>query len=276
MYLGDVADIGVDFYRQTTSGEWVLSDPNSVDVTIYDSNDNVIHGPEQLTDEDNKVDKGVYEYEWVADQLGDFRFKFSADFPEAVTMYGMGAFGAGPSTTQTIEYYISVILPSDESTSGDVLGEDYELEFAATVDNVFGDVDHISEFYTDASAVHILDILYRLSKDVVDLKLENPAENPDVYEYVKLAALCELSRIYNPIMGGEETSLSLGDFSISTSRNSSGPVNYATASTWCEMAAVARDDLFGAKVQRFVKGGKQKSPIPDRKLDRAFYWRDDR
>lgn len=258
MFLGDIARIRVDFYKENDDGDMVLTDPETIDLTIYTSDDTVVH-EDTLNDEDHRLDEGKYEYQWSADQLGDFRFEFIATFDD--------------TTTQTVNYYITVILPSDEDTSGDVLGEDYELEFSTSVDNVFGDVEYISEFFPDAKHVHILDILYRLSKDVISLKIRNPEDDPFVYEYVKLAALCELSRIYDTTGEGDEMSLSLGDFSIRTgSSESSETISAANASTWCELAWLLRRELFGAESRQFVKGGKVDNPMPERGLQRASKW----
>lgn len=258
MYLGDIARILVDFYKENDDGDLVLTDPDTIDLTIYDSDDIIIH-EETLNNEDHRLDEGKYEYQWSADQLGDFRFEFVATFDDGIT--------------QTVNYYITVILPSDEDTSGDVLGEDYELEFSTLVDNVFGDVEFISEFFPDAKHVHILDILYRLSKDVLTLRILNPQDDPDVYDYVKLAALCELSRIYDATSGGDEMSLSLGDFSIRTGGGeSSETISAADASTWCELAWLLRRELFGAESRQFVKGSKVKNPMPERSLQRASKW----
>lgn len=233
---------------------------SAVDVKVEDLSDDSY----EVASADQEDDEGyTFTYGWEADELGDFKITFEGE-------------------DQDIEHYVTVKLPMYEPESS-ALGQDVEIHFAGESDKVLADPEEIVAIFPDARHADVLDAVYKASQAAIteigskkDIEKEIE-ENPRIIDYVKAKTLCELSRVYDPIMGGEEHSLRLGDLNISVQHPTGAKLSSATASNWCELAYALYFEVFGAWNRHFVKGRRIPSNLPPRQLQRGYQakWRRD-
>lgn len=197
-------------------------------------------------------DIGIYYVLWTPDELGMFSIEFT------------GEITGSPDMTITREVHVLAFEAS--------LLNDIELNFIAELPTILVDPEELMAFYPDASKVEVAEMIYRYSEEVYSM-LGRDADIPLVaYEYVKAATLCALSRIYDYTFSGDASSLSLGDLKISNQSFPRQQINRANAASWCELAAVLREELLRgeANIKSVTKGTRYTNPMPKRGL-RSYY-----
>lgn len=153
------------------------------------------------------------------------------------------------------------------------LREDFELVFTSgTVARLYVDPSELQALFPEASYVEVLELIRMYSLEMADL-LEISATDLiplDVQEYVKAAAACALTRLYDitGLGGAGDVTFRLGDLSVEGGRSIRNEINRANAGNWCELAAVLREDLLrrqtGAGMRAVVKGSNYPNPMPCR------------
>lgn len=91
-----------------------------------------------------------------------------------------------------------------------------------------------------------------------------------VQDFVQAATACALSRIYDIVGGAAQTNVTIGDLSYSFNRMIKDNVTRANAQTWCELAAVVRDELYQLSkksgMRDVYRGMRRHNPMPERKI----------
>lgn len=155
------------------------------------------------------------------------------------------------------------------------LPEDFELVFTAGVEGeLYVDPAELILLFPTAPYVEVLELINYFSHEVDEL-LEDGEITYEAREYIKASVACALSRLYDlsGLGGGVgDAAFRLGDLSVE--RRSSGQgggrssINRANAQTWCELAAVMREELLpgrtGAGIRGVVRGDRWPNPMPAR------------
>jgi hypothetical protein len=155
------------------------------------------------------------------------------------------------------------------------LRKDFELVFSSGASGVLLiDPSELAGLFPDATYMEIYELVHRYSLEALELlKLDADDEIPSgARDYVLAAAACALTRLYDlsGIGAGGDGAFRLGDLSVESARSGGAPsqMTRATASTWCELAAVLRDELItgrtGASIRAIVKGSAYPNPMPCR------------
>jgi hypothetical protein len=161
------------------------------------------------------------------------------------------------------------------------LSEDFELIFSSgTTIDLPVDPEELLLLFPDAPYVEILELIQYYTLEVNQLipdQDDRDELSAAIVEYIKAAVACALSRLYDPtgLAGGVgDAVFRLGDLSVE--RRSSGQgggrssVNRINAQTWCELAAVLREELIpgrtGAMMKSVVRSSKWCNPMPCREI----------
>lgn len=155
------------------------------------------------------------------------------------------------------------------------LRKDFELVFSSGASGVlYIDPSEVVGMFPDASYMEIYELINLYSLEAAQLVKLDAGDDvpPAVRDYVLAATACALSRLYDlsGIGSGGDGAFRLGDLSVESARSggSPGTITRATASTWCELAAVLRDEIItgrtGASIRAIVKGLAYPNPIPCR------------
>lgn len=202
---------------------------------------------------------GSYAYVWTVPSnatLGTYAAKWSG------TIYG--------STASGTEYFDVVVAGSVSTGSGspNTIKDEYVLTFMSGATPMYVDPDEIKYLFPEATYVEITEFITYYSLEVDEIAPETIGTT--AREYVKAATACALSKIYDYGGIGEETSIKLGDFSITNRAMPKQTVNRRNASTWCELAAALRLELTrnAVSLKAIVKGSNYSNPIPERQLRR--------
>lgn len=173
------------------------------------------------------------------------------------------------------EELFEVIIPGSVNTgtgSTATLKEDQELVFFSDAKPMYVDPDELTPLFPDATYVEIVEFIYYYSLEAMELLGLDVDDEPSntARDFVRAAAACALSKIYDYSGVGDETSVKLGDLSITNRAFPKSTVDRRTATTWCELAGALRLELTrgatGLKV--VVRGSNYKNPIPVRTLRR--------
>lgn len=235
-----------------------LEDPVSTEVTVVDSTGDAVGGG-TLTRES----LGTYTYQWSSAVAGSFTLEFK------------GTFTTGD--VSIIPVHFDVLDPAAPSSGSESvsLGEDFVAIFLSDLDPMAIDHEEILTFFDEARPEEVLELIYLYTSEALQLTGETEV-TPLMRDYVRAAVACALDRTYNDEYGGGETEFSLGDLQV-TKRGAaaSGKTTIVNATTWCELAALLREELLrGGKagMKAVVKGDKWDNPIPARALARQE-WR---
>lgn len=154
------------------------------------------------------------------------------------------------------------------------LRSDFELVFSSgATGRLFIDPSELTSLFPDATYMQIYELVHIYSLEAAKLLDLDVTEEipPNARDYVLAATACALSRLYDlsGIGSGGDGAFRLGDLSVESARSGGSPsqMTRATASTWCELAAVLRDELVkgtGATIRVIVKGSAYPNPIPCR------------
>jgi hypothetical protein len=256
-YVGDTIRIRVTFYSwDSGTGTSSVEDPVTVTFRIVDmaaSPTTVASGTP------TKESDGVYYYDWTPTAAGDFFVEF------------VGVFGDGSSDVVTDDF--TVIDPSvDSTTTAETLLADETVSMAGVITPLCVNPDELVAIFPDATELDIAEAIWRASSELnTILKLgdgECPTD-PTALDYIKAAAACELSRVFE-LGDGNEQSIALGDFSVTYRSFPKSSTNRGNATTWCELAAALRKEVIykASSSRAFVHGSNYDNPIPIRKLRR--------
>jgi hypothetical protein len=234
-----------------------LVDPSSVTLEIFDSTETSVAGPFTYSADLIRISTGRYSYTWTIpddEALGTHTAKW--------TIVIDGATSVGYEDFEVTE------VPETPDTT---LLEDQTLIFAASITPLYIDPEELISLFPDSNLTEIAEYIYIFSSEVKTMLKLDDGEEPSflALEYIKAATACALSKIYGDD-SNDELSFRLGDLSVQNNGFTKNRVTRANATTWCELAAVLRNELIssttGMKV--VVKGANYKNPIPVRAFKR--------
>lgn len=261
VYVGATLTARVTF-RTEVGGASTIEDPLSVTVRILDSDGHLITDATPASP--TRLSTGVYAYQWTPQHIGVFTLEF------------LGLFGTDQHSVVPI--HINVIDPAvitPPSAPGVTLGEDRVITFMVEADPLFADPEDLAIIYPDTDPVEVSELIYTFSVEAQDVTgLVDPT--PLMREYVFAATACALSRIYGA-SDGDSYEVALGDLHINKQFTNKSSVTRANATTWCELAALLRDELYraGGKsgMRAIMRGERVELPMPSRSIQRQE-WRD--
>lgn len=259
--VNDTIRVTVSFLDfDPTVGEEALVDPITVSVYIYtyDSNTNQYLTPPASA---NAVKRsfGVYYYDWTPTQSGRFKIKFEGTLLNASVIENERVFYTGTAQPTV------------------TLGETKQINFLGELTPLYLDPETILAFYPDGDLVEITELVHWYSQEAYDLFYPEPVSiNSLLQDYILASVMCDLSKIHifeGGLAGFEGAQeFTLGDLQVRKSHlqsvSTSDKINRGTATTWCELAAILREELTFRKtnLRAVVKGSNFENPIPERKL----------
>lgn len=247
LYVGQTIRIDVNFEDEGTP-----VDPDSVVVTVLDSS-----GMDTGIVLDIVNDAvGYYYVDWTPQTVGDFSVLFEGTFADGSVV--------------TIEEFFSVL----QLESQNALGTNQEIVFLTELSPMYVDPEEFNYSFAEANDVEIKEFVYRYSAQVQRmLKLADGEEPPFLaLEYIRAAVRCALYRIYDYGYGGDETSFTLGDLSVTNRGAAYKTMNRGNAANPCELAEVLRLELMRTEtgMKAVVKGTKYIDPMPKRHLKHQY------
>lgn len=254
--LGSTVKITVtfrDWLVDTEAGEPV--DPDTVEGSIYDSSNVLVSSFSP-----NNPSVGTYTYLWTPTTAGTFIVEM------------LGTFSDGTTDAVSDEFIVSTTFTGG-STTTKTLGEEQVLSFTGVVTPAHLDPEELLAIYPDASPIEVLEFIHYYSSEVeYILGGATPVAPVHItatgYDYIRASSLCALSKIYE-LADGEMT-VTLGDLTVVTQRFSKRVLNRGNATTWCELAAVLRRELFTSSgtigMKSILKGSNYPNPIPVRHI----------
>jgi len=207
--------------------------PVSILVEIKDSSGNIV-----VEDDAEPQSASSFYYDFIPTSASEYNVKFTGILDNGNTVIVQQKLYVS-TTTETYQPLVT-------------LGADEYIVFAADVDPLYVDPDELLSYFPDATLLEIGEIVHMYSEEVKKLyKLRDDQDVADlptiVYDYVKAATACDLTRTYG-FGGDDEMSITLGDLSINNRNVPRNTVTRDNASTWCQIAAALRKELISAKV----------------------------
>lgn len=257
IYVNETIRVKVTFYEWDDSQDPdEVEDPVSVVYNIYDE----AASPTLLaTGTPVRESAGIYYYDWTPSVAGDYIFTFVGTFAD--------------DTTDVVTTHFEVLAIGAVS-SGTPLMADEVFTFGGVISPLCVNPDELLAVFPDATELDVAEALWRSTTEVYSLlSLDSTTScptTPVVLDYIKAAAACELSRVFE-LGDGNEQSMMLGDFSVTYRSFPKSRVNRGNATTWCETAAALRNEVIYkiTAPRAFVAGAVYDNPIPQRKLDRV-------
>lgn len=256
IYVGATMTARVTF-RSEVGGQSTVEDPTSVTVRILDSSGHLISGATPAAPTREAV--GVYSYQWTPLDVGTFTMEFD------------GVFGTDDHSVVPIRIFVedpstAPVTPATRAT----LGEDRILTFMVEADPMFADPEDLAIIYPDTDPVEVSELIHTFSLEAQDVTgLSEPTAL--MREYVFAATACALSRIYG-MTDGDTYNVALGDLHVEKQFQNKSTVTRSNATTWCELAALLRQELYlGANktgIRAIVRGSRVELPAPTRMLQR--------
>lgn len=252
----------VDFNFDLGTDE--LFDPTSVSGAVYkydtSSSSYILQGTITPI---VKLSTGVYYYDWIAPANGKFKLVFIGSIP-----------GATPSEIQNNRYFY---VGSEEPTV--TLGLTATYNFLGELDPLYLDPEFVQNFYAEADLTEVAEIIHKISLELDSWFGDSYELTATMSEYILAATLCQLTKIYtyDGGMSGFTApgTFMLGDLQVTQNANGTNAFstksgNRGNASTWCELAALLREELtFSRSNFRAVfRGSNYENPIPTRGLRR--------
>lgn len=204
---------------------------------------------------------GVYFITWTPGIVGNFTVRFSATFP-------------GSGTPLLTDIHVSVAQGATTSTTASItLGEDTTVYFMSDLTPMIIDADQFTILFPDADQIEIAELINYYSLEAYNIMdLDYTMDPPTLLmtEFVQASVACALTRIYDTSGGADTSTTTLGDLTVTRGFSAKANVTRANATTWCQLAAVIRDELYrfssksGLKV--IVKGDRVRSLLPCREL----------
>lgn len=254
IYINDSVRLKVRFFDiDPLTSESIVVIPQYVFVKIFNALNEVI-----LDDVAIFLGDSEYYYDYTFINPGEYVSVFTGVINEDRAI----------EARQTL--YVSE--PDDKYVPSVTLMEKEVIYFAPDVNPLYVDPESLLGYFPDASLLEIGERLYFYSLEIkylLKLKDEDDGSKlpPNVIEYIKASAACDLTRTYG-FGGDDEVSLKLGDFSI-TNRSSSKTISSRdNAATWCQIAAALRREIltYGTSIRGVLPKGlpAQKTKINNR------------
>jgi hypothetical protein len=211
----------------------------------------------------NEISPGVYTHVWNITENGKFKIQFLASF------------GSGQESSN-IRYMI--IGPVSTSTS---LGSNVVYNFLGILDPLYLNPEIVLTYFSSADLAEVTELINWYSLEIKALlNVTTITEVTQLMQdFILASVLCDLSKIYT--FGGglsgftSSESFTLGDLQV---KSSSGPssstsngFNRSGVGSWCELAALLRQELTATNnnLKAVVKGSNFRNPIPCRALKRV-------
>lgn len=251
--VNDTVRIKVKFVDvDPTNGSQTEVSPVAVLVNIKDSNNNTI-----ISTTATSLTSSQYYYDFTPTTAGEYRITFT------------GTLLSGSTITVNQQLYVST--PTEEYRPTITLRADETITFAPNIAPLYIDPESIRAYYPDATLLEIGELVHGFSHEintifgitdpntdpvsVVEEDAPDPVKilanygvNPyTIFEYIKAAVCCELSRTYG-FGGDDEQSLQLADLQITNRSIPRDSVNRGNATTWCQIAAALRKEIVAFKV----------------------------
>lgn len=249
--IGETLTLTASFY-DWPSGGGELIDPSTVEGFIKDANLTVLS---TFTPTNTAV--GIYTYNWLPNTLGEFYIEFKGTHAD--------------SSIDIVRDLFEVVTVLTANTTAS-LGEDQYVTWMTELTPMYLDPDEVTEVYPDASAFELAEFIFIASTEVKDLlELSDDEDPPNIaLDYIRASVLCSLSRIYDSSHGFGDM-VTLGDLSIDGKRFVRDFPTRANAGSWCELAALLRNEMLRAEgkgpgIRAIVKGEAFPNPMPIRSL----------
>lgn len=270
VFVGSPVRVSVTF-RALVNNVSTVVDPVSVVVNILDSTGAIL-----FSDTPVKDGFGIYHYDWTPSATGPYTMQFVGTFSDSTTDTVSSNFVAETYTSQPFD------------VSSNTLEQDQYLTFMVDPTPFYIDPEAVQSVFPEASLIQISELIYDASQEALDFFTDTGAPGPQtqvitpniqttIEDFVMATVCCNLMRIY--AIGGmnDITEVSLGDLTVNTRNNiKEHGINRASASTWCELAGVIRDELYALSnrsgMKAILKGSKYHNPMPKRQI-RTQEWR---
>jgi len=231
--VNDTVRIKVKFVDiNASTGQQVLVSPAAVLVTIKKSDETVVVSVAPIA-----ITSSEYYYDFTPTVADTYKIKF------------IGSMSNGTQITVNQQLYVST--SSDEYKPTITLKAEEIITFAPDVAPLYLSPEEVLPLFPEASLIEIGELIHFHSLEVESIyKIKNTykAENlaHAAIEYIKAAVACDLSKMYN-YGGDDDVSVTLADLTV-TARNFPRTFIYrGNAVTWCQIAAVLRQEMLSAK-----------------------------
>lgn len=245
-------------------GLFLSPDSITTEVLIYDPVSETYLSqatPETLTL--TQISMGIYQADWVTSTAGRFKIEVLGEF---------------------LDVNISDILHEKYFLVGNTeplkdLGSSYLVTFLGQLTPIYVDPEYVLQYYISGDIVEITEIIHRKSLELESkIGKTNLTEISSIqHDFVFAATMCELSRLYGVVNGGLSgfsslESFQLGDLKVDKGsgggRIASGSYDLGNAGSWCEVAALLKDQLLtaGGNYRPVVPGSYYSGVIPTREL----------
>lgn len=189
-----------------------------------------------------QITPSEYYYDFIPTNVGQFSVSFTGVLAD--------------STQIVVNQTLYVSNPDSEYKPSVTLSADEVITFAPDIDPLYIDPEEIILIFPEASLLEAGELIHHYSnevKEIFSIKDASATSNLSftVYEYIKAAVACELSRTYG-LGGDDELQVRLGDLSITNRSLPRGSVNRGNATTWCQIAAALRKEMIAKTVS--IKG----------------------
>lgn len=228
-----------------------------------------------------EISRSLTKWTAVTAQISQSGSNVYIDFPsiEATPVYhtaGKNYFAEGFKYRVRVSNNVGMNDAATPSLANAVLDEEKVFTFMVGLNPIFIDYEQMLTYFPDAGPVEILELIYNYSVEAQELTdLVDPT--PLMREYVTASVACALSRIWDLGAGSSQT-MTLGDLTITKQggKATAGTLTRYTATSWCELAGVLRDELLRGSgksgLKAIVKGANVICPMPSRRL-KSQEWR---
>jgi hypothetical protein len=188
----------------------------------------------------------------------EYYINFTPTYAEQYTISFIGLITNAPDIVASQILYVSD--PDEEYKPTVTLREDEVISFAADISPLYVDPDEILLIFPDSSRLEIAEVIHGYSHEVNSLfSITEDTVNPleimtnygvppfSVYQYIRAATACELTRIYG-YGGDDELSVELADLKITNRNTPRSNITRANATTWCQIAAALRKEIVNKRV----------------------------
>lgn len=272
---GGTIRLTVQFYEYYNGPPYDPSQPITLDIKL----DGVSVLDDVITYDPGEIEReslGFFSYDWAVPsdaELGEYTAFWTGKIHDNVI-----------NGTEVFE----VVAPGSADTDNDTdtdsnLGVTTFVTFGAVFDPMYVDPEDITLFFPEATYLDAAKFIYTFSNEVKQILKISSADEENlswiVYEYVKAATLCALSRLYPNArsgsdngFGGEVNRMQLGDFQVEYNKSgglsSMQGTSRGNASSWCEYAEILRKEMIYTRVgiKAIVAGSNYINPIPNRRL----------
>jgi hypothetical protein len=232
--VSDTVRITVKFKDIDANGnEVALSPVANPQVIIKNSSNATV-----VTDTSSQISSSIFYFDYTPTIADTYTVKFTGILAN--------------SNTVVIEQRLYVSSTVEEYQPTVTLKNDETITFAPDVAPLYIDPEQLLSYFPDATMLEIGEIAHNFSNEVKGIySLIETDDGSDlsfiVYEYIKAATACELSRTYG-YGSDDEISISLGDFSLTNKSIPRNKVTRDNATTWCQIATALRKEMLSNRV----------------------------